>query len=124
MADEDTSIDTVIERELGPGERHVRGLGRIRVYVDNRLVDDVIVDRRAFTIGRSLDCTLVLEDKAASRIHAQIATVRDTRDLTIQDLGSANGTKVNGARITKKLLEHNDKIRIGDTILRYSRLGG
>ena len=52
-----------------------------------------------FSIGREDDCDLVLDDEKVSRHHAYIE-VRDGQ-ASIHDLGSSNGTYVNGARIAE-----------------------
>jgi pSer/pThr/pTyr-binding forkhead associated (FHA) protein len=75
----------------------------------------------AFTLGRALTCEVVLADVAASREHARIH-VRGA-GAAIEDLGSRNGTYVNGQRITAARLHPGDEIRIGDTVLRFMAPG-
>ncbi len=63
-------------------------------------------------IGRSLDCHLTLEDPLVSRRHARI--VVDPQGARIEDMGSRNGVRVNGALIAEPLvLRDDDRIRIG-----------
>jgi hypothetical protein len=63
-------------------------------------------------IGRSLDCHLTLEDPLVSRRHARI--VVDQAGARIEDMGSRNGVRVNGALIGEPLeLRNEDRIRIG-----------
>jgi hypothetical protein len=66
-------------------------------------------------IGRAPECELVLKDSRASRRHARL----HARDgvLVLTDLGSTNGTRVNGHRVTELVLGAGDKILIGDTNL-------
>jgi tetratricopeptide (TPR) repeat protein len=64
-----------------------------------------------FTIGRGPQNSLCLADAAVSRYHAQI--VRLGRDFLLQDLGSTNGSYVNGARISEQLLNDDDTIQFG-----------
>jgi len=66
-------------------------------------------------IGRSPDCELVLRDSRVSRRHARL-TGRDGV-LVLTDLGSTNGTRVNGHRITEVVLGVGDRITIGETVL-------
>jgi serine phosphatase RsbU (regulator of sigma subunit) len=54
--------------------------------------------RGAYTIGRSSECDVVIEDETVSRRHAQIE-VFDEETINLTDLGSHNGTTVNGGRI-------------------------
>ncbi len=62
-------------------------------------------------LGRASVSTVPVRDKAASRAHAEIR--RDGPFLTLVDLGSANGTKVNDRRVKERLLEYGDRVRIG-----------
>jgi hypothetical protein len=66
-------------------------------------------------IGRAPECELVLRDSRASRRHARLMA----RDgvLILTDLGSTNGTRVNGHRITEVVLGAGDRIEIGETSL-------
>lgn len=66
-------------------------------------------------IGRAPECDLVLKDSRASRRHARLAA----RDgvLVLTDLGSTNGTRVNGHRVTEVVLGAGDHVQIGETSL-------
>jgi hypothetical protein len=66
-------------------------------------------------IGRSSDCELTLRDGRASRHHARL----HARDgvLVLTDLGSTNGTRVNGQRVSEVVLGHGDRILIGESEL-------
>jgi hypothetical protein len=66
----------------------------------------------SFVIGRSPSCNLTLEDPLVSRKHVKIEV--DDAGATIDDLGSRNGTLVNGEPIFENhRLSHQDRIRIG-----------
>lgn len=66
------------------------------------------------SIGRGLDCPILIESLGASRLHAKLYASADT--LTIEDAGSTNGTYVNGQRVKRSRdLEHGDRILIGNT---------
>jgi len=69
------------------------------------------------TIGRMADSEVVLKDKGASRRHAQIRL--KAGDATITDLGSTNGTRLNGQTIQSRPLEDGDRITIGSTVLEF-----
>jgi adenylate cyclase len=73
------------------------------------------VGKETFTIGRSNDNILTLSDKSVSRHHTEIKKTKEGYLLT--DIGSYNGTKVNGKLTQSVLLKHNDKIKIGLTSL-------
>jgi hypothetical protein len=69
------------------------------------------------TIGRLPECEVVLKDAGASRRHAQIRE-QDGR-FVLTDLGSTNGTQLNGETIQSRTLSDGDRITIGTTVLRF-----
>jgi len=77
----------------------------------------VALDREVTTIGRLEECDVVLDDKGASRRHAQIR-VQDAV-ATITDLGSTNGTKLNSAVVQSRTLADGDRITIGATLIEF-----
>lgn len=87
----------------------------LRVIAGDGTSRVVALDGRRLTIGRAPDNGLVLAEGGASRHHALIRA-RD-RSLVLADLGSTNGTRVNGLRITETALGDGDRIEIGGTLL-------
>lgn len=73
-------------------------------------------DGRDFVVGRSADLDMVLVEDMVSRKHAQITTANG--QVQISDLGSTNGTFVNGEKIRKTRLQEGDRILIGTSILK------
>lgn len=70
-------------------------------------------------IGRSYDCHVTIEDALVSRQHARIEVEGDR--VTISDLGSRNGVKVNGTAIKgSQELRHGDRVRIGTQDLLFT----
>ena len=70
-------------------------------------------------LGQSPVCTIRLTDREVSRRHAAL-TVTDTK-LVVLDLGSTNGTTVNGVLIKEAALQGGEAIRIGSSVLSVKR---
>ncbi|RLB53220.1 MAG: hypothetical protein DRI34_13720 [Deltaproteobacteria bacterium] len=69
-------------------------------------------------IGRTSECDLVIpDDDRVSRVHARLDW--DGSNWVLVDLGSTNGTLVNGEPITERKLQPGDIIEVGDTRLRF-----
>jgi hypothetical protein len=75
----------------------------------------------AVKLGRGPDCVVRLANPRVSKDHARITAIGGS--YTLQDLGSANGTTVNGLPIDEVVLHHGDRIQIGDTSLEYHATG-
>jgi len=67
------------------------------------------------TIGRALDNDIRLSNTLVSRHHSRIDT--QSGDAWVIDLGSANGTSVNGEKVSRRLLGAGDEIQVGGTRL-------
>ena len=76
---------------------------------------DALQRRESVVIGRAPDCDVVIQDLKASRRHCQLT--RKESGFLLEDLGSRNGTLVNGTKITSPmLLKVNQTFQIGDTM--------
>lgn len=69
------------------------------------------------SIGRHPDCNLVLADPNVSRNHAEIRPQGDRWALA--DLGSTNGSRINGVRVSNQVLEDGDELTFGNTKMRF-----
>jgi pSer/pThr/pTyr-binding forkhead associated (FHA) protein len=78
---------------------------------------EIRLDRQRTTIGRRPDNDICLAYPAVSGAHAAIVTI--LADSFLEDLGSTNGTLVNGTSVTKHFLRDRDQIDIGQEILVY-----
>jgi pSer/pThr/pTyr-binding forkhead associated (FHA) protein len=78
---------------------------------------DVPLKRERMTIGRRADNDICLPNLAVSGEHAAVVTI--LADSFLEDLGSTNGTLVNGAPISKHFLRDSDQIDVGRHILVY-----
>ncbi|MBV9659694.1 MAG: FHA domain-containing protein, partial [Acidimicrobiales bacterium] len=78
---------------------------------------------RPVTIGRLPDCGVVLADPNVSRYHAEIRPIpSDHGSFEIADMGSTNGTRLNGTPIvTVQPLRPGDQITVGSTTLSFER---
>jgi phosphoserine phosphatase RsbU/P len=77
---------------------------------------DLTVDET--TLGRHPECTIQIDSNMVSRKHARV--LRQDGKFVIEDLGSGNGTTVNGQRITAPTpLNHDDRIKLGPILVRY-----
>jgi hypothetical protein len=86
----------------GPGTRHELSTGRN-------------------VIGRGTEADIRLPDTGVSRKHVDV--VLDGGTATVEDLGSTNGTLVNGRRVSRQALVDGDVIRIGHSVLVYRQDG-
>ncbi|MCC8181064.1 MAG: FHA domain-containing protein [Planctomycetes bacterium] len=80
------------------------------------------IGEKPLVIGRDETCDLSLQDKGASRQHAEIFKIGDM--CFIRDLDSKNGTFVNDNRIGEEMLRDGDRIQIGGTIIIFEPLAG
>jgi pSer/pThr/pTyr-binding forkhead associated (FHA) protein len=62
-------------------------------------------------VGRSRDCDIVLDNLGVSRMHAELGF--DNGEFVVDDLGSANGSVLNGTRVEKASLGDGDVLQIG-----------
>lgn len=88
---------------------------RLRVTLPDGSVVTVAFDGSELTVGRAADNDLVLPDGQVSRHHARLTGRRGT--IVFLDLGSTNGSRVNGARISELVLGVGDRIEVGDSVI-------
>lgn len=86
---------------------------RLTFFPDTDRAASYAIHAEKLVFGRSSSCEVPVEDKKASRKHAEIW--KDGASYFVKDLESANGTYLNGARITESEIQSGDLIRIGDT---------
>lgn len=93
------------------------GTGMLAVVRGPNAGSRYLVDRDTTTIGRHPDSHIFLDDVTVSRRHAEVE--RDGDTLSVIDLGSLNGTYVNGERVDSRELRTGDEVQVGRFKLRF-----
>jgi len=96
---------------IGPPSEHGSGVFPTLVFVQGNEQRIINLDRNPFHVGRKVDKDLVIADPRVSRDHAEI--VLENGQFCVVDLGSKHGTFVNGEKVTRRLLERNDRLEFG-----------
>ncbi len=104
------------ERATAAAPHAPSGVASVTVGEDGRRV---VLNGDRVVIGRLEDCGICLADVNASRQHA--AFVREGEEWAIEDLGSTNGTLLDGQPVTHEVLQDGDAVEIGVTRLVYHR---
>lgn len=94
----------------------------LRVFKGDELVTSKDYDRDIIKIGRLSSAHLVLDDEKVSRIHSVIEVAPDG-SLSIIDMGSVEGTFVNGKRVNKGTLAFGDEVKVGNTTIKVEAAG-
>ena len=92
-------------------------VSKLVLFLPDGTAQHIKLDRERLTIGRRPDNDVHLPQAAVSGEHAAVVTI--LQDSFLEDLGSTNGTLVNGKAITKHFLRDRDEIDIGREILVY-----
>jgi hypothetical protein len=103
-------LDTLHERLAG---LRVRALARLR----RRVLNAPPPSAEPFALGRDSRCSRVFEDRTVSRVHAQLRWVNG--GWVLSDLGSTNGTWVNGWRVDKAWIRSGDRVQLGAIELEF-----
>ena len=84
------------------------------------------LERDEVVLGRAVEADVRVNDHRASRLHARISAERNSQTgathYKITDLGSTNGTLLNGQLVTESILNDGDKVVIGDHLFRFEML--
>jgi hypothetical protein len=106
------------QTEVARPPRRDAGEPSLVMVKDGRVAKTVAVERRV-RIGRQSDNDLVVVDPGVSRHHAEVINSGGT--CTLRDLGSTNGTYVNGAVVHEHVLRAGDQISFGSTVVEFQR---
>ncbi len=94
----------------------------LKVFKGDELVVAKDYDRDIIKIGRLSSAHLCLDDEKVSRIHSVIEVAPDG-SLSITDMGSIEGTFVNGKRVNKGTLAFGDEVKVGNTTIKVEAAG-
>jgi len=92
-------------------------MGKLVLNLNGAVQGEFPLDKERITIGRKPDNDIQIDNLAVSGKHALIITILD--DSFLEDLGSTNGTYVNGKLIKKHALKNGDVVAIGKHELKY-----
>jgi hypothetical protein len=111
---------SVEEGELDPPlQRRARGAPRLLVGDGQSAEREVPLTAEVVVLGRGSDADVRLSDTGVSRRHAEIR--REGDDHVLVDLGSTNGTAVNGRLVERVRLSPGDRVELGSTVVVYER---
>lgn len=92
-------------------------MAKLILSLENNVIREVPLDKERIVIGRKASNDIQIENLAVSGEHACIVTILN--DSFLEDMGSTNGTLVNGNPVKKHILQNNDLIEIGKYKLKY-----
>ncbi|MEX2394156.1 MAG: DUF3662 and FHA domain-containing protein [Actinomycetota bacterium] len=101
-----------------PARRERQGRPTLVLISDDKETKTLHIERR-IRIGRQADNDLVVVDPGVSRHHVEV--INENGNCTLHDLGSTNGTYVNGSVVTEHALRDGDRISLGSTVVEFRR---
>lgn len=102
-------------------DRSGRDCCLVQIYPADIIDGMILMEQDTVVVGRDQQCDLQLEDSSVSRRHAEFRRVNDSYDLC--DMGSTNGTLVNGERIVNHELQSGDCVKIGSYLFKFLSAG-
>ncbi len=118
MDDEsDSDLTTAITKLDGSHELQTQRLAVLLVMTGPSTGQTIYLETKDhWVIGRGTGCDIVLQENSVSRQHCDV--IFDPKGhWLVKDLKSSNGTRVNGQKISKHVLESGDKIQLGSSII-------
>src|SRR5512140_2960630 len=92
-------------------------MAKLILSMDGLVLKEIPLTKERTTIGRKPHNDIQIDNLAVSGEHAVIVTILN--DSFLEDLGSTNGTLVNGQQIKKHFLQNNDVVELGKYKLKY-----
>lgn len=118
------TVDLVVDDGLRTGEFRIAARmkqGRGGVGAGSLLLangERYVLGDRSVSIGRLPECDITLADANVSRHHAEVRPHGD--GFALVDLGSTNGSKVNGVRVSQRELRDGDELTFGNSRLTFA----
>jgi pSer/pThr/pTyr-binding forkhead associated (FHA) protein len=92
-------------------------MAKVILSMDNQVIEEHQLSKERTTIGRRPHNDIAIDNLAVSGEHAVIVTILN--DSFLEDLGSTNGTMVNGSPVKKHFLQNGDTIELGKYSLKF-----
>lgn len=86
-------------------------MAKLVLSMNGSVIGNYFLEKERFSIGRKPTCDIQINDQGVSKEHAVILTVGN--DQILEDLGSTNGTQVNGQDVKRQILQNGDVIEVG-----------
>ncbi|MDH5327388.1 MAG: FHA domain-containing protein [Gammaproteobacteria bacterium] len=90
---------------------------KLILTLDGEIIKEYVIDKESITIGRKHENDIQLNDLTVSGRHALI--INSTENTIVEDLGSTNGTLVNGNHIVQAVLQHGNVIQVGHHLFTF-----
>ena len=114
MTTKSSKAPTLVLKKVGAEPQHILLRKSKLLVVSGRLQGkEFMIDRDVFTIGSGANNDLVIQDSTVSRRHCEIEMSPD--GYRIRDLGSTNGTLVQGVRVTEAFLGQGTEFQLAET---------
>lgn len=97
--------------------KHGVDMSKLILTLDGALLGEFPLEKKYITIGRRATNDIQIDNLAVSGDHARVISVGD--EAVLEDLGSTNGSVVNGKKVQKHPLRHGDVVSIGKHQLTY-----
>lgn len=92
-------------------------MAKITISLNGAVLGNYFLEKERFVIGRRPTCDVQINDQGISKEHMAILTVGN--DQIVEDLGSTNGTLVNGEKVQRHILQNGDVIEVGRYAIKY-----
>jgi len=92
-------------------------MAKLIMTLDGAIIREFMVDKDSISVGRKHGNDIQLNDLTVSGRHALISVANEK--IFVDDLGSTNGTLLNGGRVSKSVLQHGDVVQIGNYQFTY-----